>query len=167
VTPILACGLLSFSDMNTHKHTSSRGFSLIELLIVAAIIGLIVAIAIPNLLNAIQRSRQTRTVSDMRTISNGLGIYQQDYAKFPPAASLADFTDISDDLVPFIGQVPTVDGWKRTYKYRSDGDTYTLASFAANGFADQPWTDGVTSYFDDDIVIMDGSFFQIPEGSQN
>ncbi len=69
--------------MKTQDHTSCRGFSLVELLIVVAVIGLIVAIAIPNLLNAIQRSKQTRTISDMRSISNGLGIYQQDYAKFP------------------------------------------------------------------------------------
>mgnify|MGYP000231716536 CR=1 FL=1 len=61
-----------------------------ELLIVAAIIGLIVAIAIPNLLNALQKSKQVRTVSDMRTLSNGLGIYQQDYAQYPTAASLGE-----------------------------------------------------------------------------
>ena len=69
--------------MKTQDHTSCRGFSLVELLIVVAVIGLIVAIAIPNLLNAIQRSNQTRTISDIRSISNRLGIYQQDYAKFP------------------------------------------------------------------------------------
>lgn len=153
--------------MKTQTHTSCRGFSLVELLIVAAIIGLIVAIAIPNLLNAIQRSRQTRTISDLRTISNGLGIYQQDYAKFPIAASITDFTDISDDLVPFIGEVPTYDGWQKTFQYRSDGDNYTLASYGANLLADQPWEIGVTAYFDDDIVILDGSFLQIPEGVQN
>ncbi len=164
----MACGLLKIHDMNTHEHTSSRGFSLIELLIVAAIIGLIVAIAIPNLMNSIQRSRQTRTVSDMRTISVGLGIYVQDYAKFPPAASLAAFTDISDDLVPFIGaNVPENDAWHMVLQYMSDGDSYSLVSFGANKIVDLPWTSGKTSYFDDDIVILDGSFLQIPEGEQN
>jgi prepilin-type N-terminal cleavage/methylation domain-containing protein len=154
--------------MNTHEHSSSRGFSLIELLIVAAIIGLIVAIAIPNLINAIQRSRQTRTISDLRTISNGLGIYQQDYAKFPPAASLAAFSDVSDDLVPFIGaNVPTTDAWHMDLQYKSDGDTYSLASTGANKVVDLPWTSGITAYFDEDIVILDGSFLQIPQGEQN
>ena len=154
--------------MKTQDHTSCRGFSLVELLIVAAIIGLITAIAIPNLVAAIQRSRQTRTVSDARTISVGLGIYQQDYAKFPLAGSLADITtEIADSLAPFVGDIPIVDGWRNTFQYKSDGDTYTLCSYAMNGLPDQPWTNGFTSYFDDDIVIMDGEFMQIPEGVQN
>ena len=46
---------------------NNKGFTLIELLIVVAIIGIIVAIAIPNLLNAIQRAKQKRTMGDMRT----------------------------------------------------------------------------------------------------
>ncbi len=154
--------------MKTQDHTSCRGFSLVELLIVAAVIGLIVAIAIPNLLNALNRSRQARTVSDMRTLSNGLGIYQQDYAQYPEAASLSDFSAIAPDLVPFIGEnIPTLDAWQFPLEYKSDGQSYTLVSYGLNKAADQPWQSGLTSLFEADIVVLDGAFFQIPEGAQN
>ncbi|MFZ5788886.1 MAG: type II secretion system protein, partial [Acidobacteriota bacterium] len=60
-----------------------KGFTLIELLIVVAIIGIIAAIAIPNLLNAINRGRQKRTMADIRSIATAIESYQVDFNFFP------------------------------------------------------------------------------------
>ena len=68
------------------KKRNNKGFTLIELLIVVAIIGIIVAIAIPNLLNAIQRAKQKRTMGDMRTAGTAAEAYAVDFNRYPAAA---------------------------------------------------------------------------------
>ena len=152
--------------MDTQRHSTSRGFSLVELLIVCAVIGLLAAIAIPNLVNAIQRGRQSRSVGDLRGLATAVAMYQQDYAKFPLADDWVSTADIKDSIRPYMGSVVSMDGWRRTFMYISDGDNYTLVSYGMNGTADQPWSQGPIHYFDEDIVIQGGAFMQWPEGVQ-
>ena len=61
-----------------------RAFTLIELLIVVAIIGILAAIAVPNFLNAQIRAKVARTVSDMKTIATALQMYELDSNALPP-----------------------------------------------------------------------------------
>ena len=152
--------------MNTLRHSTSRGFSLIELLIVASIIGLIVSIAIPNLLNAIQRARQTRSVADLNSIAKAVSMYQQDRASFPIQSPLNNADILKSSLVTYMTSFEATDGWMRSFMYESDGDVYTLLSYGMDGVASLPYTRGPTSFFDDDIVITNGMFMQWPEGQQ-
>jgi prepilin-type N-terminal cleavage/methylation domain-containing protein len=60
-----------------------RAFTLIELLIVVAIIAILAAIAVPNFLEAQVRSKVSRVKSDMRTLDTALNAYFTDYNHFP------------------------------------------------------------------------------------
>ena len=62
---------------------SRRAFTLIELLIVVAIIAILAAIAVPNFLEAQTRARVSRVASALRTIATGLGAYRVDNNLFP------------------------------------------------------------------------------------
>jgi type II secretion system protein G len=61
-----------------------RAFTLIELLIVVAIIAILASIVVPNFLEAQVRAKVTRAQSDMRTIATGLESYRTDWNNYPP-----------------------------------------------------------------------------------
>lgn len=63
--------------------TGRRAFTLIELLIVVAIIGILAAIAIPNFLEAQTRAKVSRSMADMRSLSLAMQSYQVDNNAYP------------------------------------------------------------------------------------
>lgn len=54
--------------MHTSQNTFRRGFTLVEIMIVIAIIALLAAIAVPNFMRARKRSQATRMLNDLRVI---------------------------------------------------------------------------------------------------
>jgi type II secretion system protein G len=161
------------------KKRNNKGFTLIELLIVVAIIGIIVAIAIPNLLNAIQRAKQKRTMGDMRSAGTAAEAYAVDFNHYPAAAGFTMPTNLTlgtatfgaslaGQVVPtYIRVLPMTDGWQSffTYTAATDNQDYGIKSFGKDGTAG---TDSFTETtdFNDDIIFVDGQFVQYPAGAQ-
>lgn len=69
----------------------NRAFTLIELLIVVAIIAILALIAVPNFLEAQTRAKVSRTETDLRTIAVGLEAYAIDHNMYPPTPNTAGY----------------------------------------------------------------------------
>lgn len=70
----------------TPAEPAKRGFTLLELLIVVAIISILAVIAIPNLLEAQTRSKVARVKAEMRTLATAMETFCTDYGHYPEAA---------------------------------------------------------------------------------
>lgn len=157
-----------------------NGFTLIELLIVIAIIGIIAALLIPNLLDAIHKSKQKRTMSDQKIIGTAMMSWLTDQAGAAAAAG-QDVTgvpvitadDLEDELIPqYIQNFTHRDSWGHPFDFRLSVDdpnqlqVMAIRSTGRDGvFEGDDYTTGAfePTDYDQDLVWMDGGFVRWPQ----
>ena len=127
-----------------------RGFSLIEILVVLVIMGLLISVVAPTVLNSADDARIQKVRADFKSIETALKIYRLDNYVYPTTeqglVALVEPSTLSPEPRNFkkggyLSELP-MDPWGREYLYLSPGengevDIYTLGADGLPGGEDQ------------------------------
>ncbi len=120
-----------------------RGFSLVEILVVLVILGLLVSVVAPTVLNRADEARVQKVYADFANIETALKLYRLDNFNYPTTEQGLEALVAPSGLDPvprnfkqggYLERTP-MDPWGRPYLYLSPGDNgeFDLYSLGADG----------------------------------
>ena len=128
-----------FIHAQRKTHFLSRGFTLIEVMVVVVIIGILAALIVPNILSRPNQARVVAARNDIRAISSAIQLYQLDNIQYPN--SLQDLAQKPSSARNWRegGYMDTIksDPWGNSYQYVKPGqhnpNGYDLYSYGSDG----------------------------------
>jgi len=121
--------------------SSEAGLTLVEMIVVLAIIALVAALIVPNVIGRPDQARVTTANADIATIATQLTTYRLDNGAYPTSEqglkALVERTSTPPlpATFPDGGYVSTMpqDPWGKPYVYESNGSTYSITSLGRDG----------------------------------
>jgi type II secretory pathway pseudopilin PulG len=150
-TPVPGGGAATVAATNKNSGVAAIVIAVIVLFGIIAFIGIVAAIAIPNMLTAQQRAMQRRTVATMELVTR---------------TGVQKYRDTHENALPdSIGTWK--DAWGHDLRYTSDGTNYWIVSAGKDGAfeEDDPsrYTAASTTGFDADLVEKNGELLRAPD----
>lgn len=116
--------------MKSHLH-NEKGFTLVEILIVVAVVGILAAIAVPSYRYVLDRARRTSSMAALDIVRKDMELYLLDNGSYPLKIKFKNFTDQNGAPILSGNNWQLVKGkiykWDN-YKYKTG--TYTLKAQA-------------------------------------
>ena len=126
------------------RQAASRGFTLIELMVVLVIIGLLAALIVPNVLDRADDARLTAARTDVSNIMQSLKLYRLDNQRYPTGeqglqalVTKPTTSPVPSNWRPYLEKLPQ-DPWGQPYKYLNPGlkgevDVFSLGADGKEG----------------------------------
>lgn len=121
--------------MNLNRPVKQAGMTLIEILIVLAIIASMMAFLVPGVTRQLDKAKVQETKIQIGQLMNALNLYYTDCGKFPNSLEglvQADPECSNWGPEPYLKKAPK-DSWNREFVYSLDGNQYTIISLGADG----------------------------------
>jgi len=119
----------------THTPRTAAGFTLIEILVVMAIIGMLAVMVAPNIFNQQAGAQRDAALSQISALEAALDTYRLDVGEYPD--SLEGLVENDSGRAawngPYLRREVPLDPWGNEYVYDSDGRGFTLVSYGPDG----------------------------------